>query len=215
MAPDELLIISVKAAKQKDFCIVSFDDGSFIKLHIDLIAKSRLKKGIALKAGEISALIGRQRIADAKLKAFKYAAGKNKTEFMIAHNLRQKGFTKDETEAALNYLKEYNVMDDMEFCKSFIRIHTERKASGKMKIMSELMRKGVARDIAQKAIEIYFPEENQLDMALKTANKKMRLLSGKPAEKRKTSLINSLRNAGFPESIIRQAVEQVYGEMND
>lgn len=209
MPSDELMVLSVRLARDKDNCIVLFEDNTTIKLHIDLVIGNSIKKGISLKPDEVSSLLGKQRIAYAKLKAFKYAAGKNKTEFMISQNLRQKGFDKNEISAALDYLREYKVTDEMEFCRKYIQLCIERKSSGKIKIRSELLRKGVDSKTVDTALEKYFPDDNLLQLAMKAAEKKLRLIAGKPEDKKKLSLINSLRNAGFQESIIRKVIEQI------
>lgn len=209
MASEGLMVLSVSQAREKNYCIISFDDESTIKLHIDIVSLNKIKKGRNIYKSELEQLLAKQRLTEAKLKAYQYAAGKNKTEFMIVRNLQQKGFSKEETNAAIEYLREYNITDDFEFCRKFIEICITKKASGKIKIAGELMKRGVSKNIIENALNTYFPEEGVYELAMKAAEKKLRLLANKPIEKQKSSLANSLRNSGFPNSVIRQVIQSM------
>jgi SOS response regulatory protein OraA/RecX len=78
-----------------------------------------------------------------------------------------------------------------------------------MKIMNELMKRGIDKDIITEAVKKYFPDENLYDIAMKAAQKKLRLLKNKPSDKAKVSLVNSLKLQGFPNNIIWEVIKNL------
>lgn len=209
MFSGNLKILSVRQSRDRDYCWIAFDNDTSIRLHIDIVVSNSLTKGKILSPDEIEKITKQQRISEVRIKAYKYAAGKDKTEFMIARNLTQKGYQDDEIEIALEYLREYVLINDKEFCKKYIQSSLKRKPSGKIKLMNELLKRGVKKSEIEDALNKYFPEENLYDMALQAAQKRLRLLKNKPADKAKASLINSLKLQGFPNSIIWEVIKDL------
>lgn len=209
MFPGNLKILSVRQSRDNDYCWIAFDNDTSIRLHIDIVVSNSLAKGKIVSPNEYEKITKQQRISEVRIKAYKYAAGKDKTEFMITRNLRLKGYQDDEIEIAIKYLREYELINDSEFCKKYIQLSLKRKPSGKLKLLNELLKRGVKRVIIDDAIEKYFPQENVYDMAMVLAQKKMRLLKNKPADKAKASLINSLKLQGFPNNIIWEVIKNL------
>lgn len=74
------------------------------------------------------------------------------TRKMLVDKLRAKGFTEDETDAAAEKLEEAGALDDA----LYARLYVENEAAaghGRIRVMRELMRRGVAREEAETALE--------------------------------------------------------------
>jgi regulatory protein len=210
MLQENVTILSVRQSPgDLDHCWVTFNNETTLRLHIDIVVSNSLTKGKILSTDEFEKITKQQRISDVRIKAYKYASGKDKTEFMIARNLKQKGFQDDEIEIALEYLREYELINDKEFCKKYIQSSLKRKPSGRLKLMNELLKRGVKKYVIEDSLNSYFPEENLYDMALQAAQKKLRLLINKPSDKAKASLINSLKQQGFPNNIIWEVIKNL------
>ncbi|OGU16634.1 MAG: hypothetical protein A2X61_01095 [Ignavibacteria bacterium GWB2_35_12] len=206
---DELRIISVKSKKNGQSCIICLNDGELFECSYDLVLKYKLGSGSNIPPDLLQELKKEQRIYVAKQSAYNYVSYKPRTEKQIRQKLRDKMFEKDEADLALEFLMKFDLVDDAKYAKQFITDYLKRKSSGKSKLMSELIIKGIDKSIAQQALEEYYPHTETLELALKATKKKLRLIRHKPKEKQKESLIRFLQSAGFDWDIIRKVLKEI------
>ncbi len=206
---DELKIISVKSKKNGQSCVVCLNDGEIFECSYDLILKYKLGNGSIMVPDLLIELKKEQRIFDAKQSAYNYVSYKPRTEKQIRQKLRDKGYEIDESGIAIEFLIKFGLVDDAKFAKQFIADFLKRKSSGKSKIMSELISKGIDKSVAQEALEEYYPHTETFEIALKATNKKLSLIRHKPKEKQKEYLIRYLQSSGFDWEIIRKVLKNI------
>lgn len=202
-------IQSLTQKKYSNKCYLVTDDGEVTEISLDLVMKYSLKKGIEISDDLLKDIYKQQRIFDIKQAALSYASFKPRTTRQVIEKLKQKGFDKEETGIALKFLSDFDLLDDEKFARLFVNDYLKKKSVGKQKIFFELLKKGIDKSIASEAIERNFPEENKFEIALKAAEKKLRMLSGKPADKIKNSLYGFLLRQGFENAVIKQVLSDL------
>lgn len=205
-----LIIKSVSLHKNKRVCIVNLSSDETISLSPDLIVRHGLSKGRAIDDDELTIILREQRIIEIKSAAYNFASYKPRTESQVRQKLKEKGFEIEESDTAINFLYEFDLLDDERFCRQFIQNYLIKKAAGKQKIYFELLKKGIDKSMAANAIEEFFPEDDSYHLALKAAEKKMRMLERKPPEKRKTLMAAYLQRQGFDYTLIRKLVNELF-----
>lgn len=204
-------VISISLLKNKRQCKVGLDNGEQLNVSTDLALKYTLSKGRILDESTIEIINSEQRLISAKSSAYNYASYKPRTIRQVNERLKQKGFENSEITSAIEFLKQFDLLDDIKYCKSFIENTLLRKPIGKSKLFMELLKRGIDKDLATESIHQYFPENESMDLAKKSADKKMRMLRTKPIEKQKSSLIAHLQRHGFSYEIIKQVVAEYIG----
>ncbi len=205
-----LLIKEVKYNRRKQKCQLILNDNSLLYLSTDIINKYYLTPGKNLNDKMLSDISKEQRIYDLKQAALNYSSYKLRTEWLVIEKLKSKGFEDDEIKLAIQFLKEFNLLDDRGYARSFIKDYLLKKPAGKRRIFDELKKRGIASDIAQEALDETFPESNKYELALKSAEKKIRLISNKNKDKQKQLIINHLKRLGFEWNTIKSTLNKLF-----
>lgn len=83
--------------------------------------------------------------------ALKYLAHRDHTTFEMAKHLTEKEFTPDEIQAVVLSLLELKYLDDYGYCRKYIP-YSANKGKGESRIKTELVQKGVAPVIIDRAM---------------------------------------------------------------
>lgn len=98
---------------------------------------------------------------EARKKAMRLLEHMNRTEKGLSDKLSQAGFSSEETEDAIAYVKKFGYVNDQRYAETYLmgRIHQKSR----QKLMQELQQKGISREIISKAwdtvIELEEPDE--------------------------------------------------------
>ena len=122
----------------------------------------------------------------------------------LARKLRERGFDKSAIEYALNKLTQYGLIDDEKFAKLFAQELADKKHFGKKRIMLELSKRGVDRQIAQTAVDSLDndPVESIIILVQRKYYKKL------DTEKGAKSVVAALLRMGFSYADIKKALKQ-------
>lgn len=202
----------LKKRKYTNKFLVIFDDESQIDCSQDLIFEHSLKIGIAVDDDLYDEIIKKQRGFDLKEVALNYASYKPRTVKQIRDKLKSKQFSEDDILIAIDFLNEFNYLDDLKFSREFIEQTLRKKPAGKVKLKNDLYQKGVEKEVIDQALTEFYPEDESFDLALQAADKKMRMLKTKPEVKQKRSLISFLQGRGFKWDVIKKVLEEYFEE---
>lgn len=208
-------VVRVKYDKNPAWCMIYIDNGEFFRVSTDLVLKYALAAGAELTLQSLTQLQKDQRAIDAKQTAYNYAAYKPRTARQLKDKLRLAGYSPDEISDALEFLNNFALVDDTKYAGSFVRDYLIRKQVSKEKLRSELFKKGISSAIANNAIEENYPNENEYNFALKSAQKKMKLIERKPKNVQKAAMAAELRKQGFNPDTIRYVIEDIFSGTDD
>jgi len=126
----------------------------------------------------------------------------------LRNGLRRKGEPADQIEAAISRLLELRLLDDAAFARQFARMKILGPGASRVRIALELRRKGVARELADRAVEELREEEGVDATATihRGAEKKWKSLSKLDDFTRRRRLFAFLARRGFNPDEIRLAM---------
>jgi regulatory protein len=137
-------------------------------------------------------------IFSAEHDAMNYLARAEQCRAQLTLKLLKKNHTKKEIELALNYLEKKVYLSDKRYAGAWLRNRQITKAEGRVKLESELVKKGIDRCIIKEALDEYFEFTSEEELFVKALEKFQRL--GKKDEK----LQQSLLKAGFSWKLIKE-----------
>lgn len=203
-----------KIIQNKGFnnCLVVFQDESYMKINLDLIFKYGLNKDKAVEIEQLKLIENEQNIIDAKQTAYNYAAYKPRTENQVITKLHEKNFPDEVIERSVQFLKQFNLIDDEKFAATFINSVLVRKNTGINKAKIELMKRGIKRNDADYFIEKYYPKNLTNELAMKAAEKKVKIYEKYPIVKRKQMMMGHLMRSGFSIDDAKSVIIKLYHE---
>lgn len=122
------------------------------------------------------------------------------TEAQLYAKLERKGFADQEMRAAVERCKDDGYVDDRLFAQLYVE--QKRKAVGDARLVGELVRKGIDRDLAAAAVQrVSVGQRERLALALAS-------LLGAKTEVSYPSAARALERLGFPASLIYGALRE-------
>ncbi len=103
----------------------------------------------------------------------------DRSRAQLSEALERRGIGPEVADEILERFEEIGLIDDAHFAEVLTRTRFAEKGASRRAILSELQRKGVARDLAERALEQIDPED-ELEAAVTLAMKKLRSTSGNP-----------------------------------
>lgn len=150
-----------------------------------------------------------------KNKAFnmslKYLGYKMRTEKEVRDYLLRKKFSEEDILDTINKLIEYKYINDYEYTEFYIRDKYNFFNQGRYKIINDLIRKGIPKNIVFEKVENFFDEEKEIEKIKKLYYKK------NPSNKELTdkdlhSICNFILRKGFPGRLVSKVVFQLSNE---
>ncbi len=204
----ELKIVGISKAKKRGSCFVNFANGDWILINTDLILKFNLQNGKVILKEIVKQIESEQNLIEAKQRALSYATYKPRTVKQVKEKLKELKFESELIDICINFLFEFNYLDDEKFAFTFAKDYKNLKPASAEKIKQELIKRGIGKILAEKAVENLFSDDEMLSQIEKACDKKLRMLQNKPKEQIKTKLISYLQRQGFEWSLIKQAIEK-------
>lgn len=125
-----------------------------------------------------------------ELKAVGYLARAEQSRFGLTRKLIEKKYDKKYVEAALTYLEGRGYLSDLRYATAWLNTRKINHYEGRSRLAAELAARGIARDIANKALDEFFSENDEDEICRKAFEK---LSKNKSDEK----LTAALMRAGF------------------
>lgn len=135
---------------------------------------------------------------------------RKRSAFEITRRLQQKNFRGDTISQVVKELFEYGYLNDEEFAEAYLNDRINFNPRGSFLIKKELKEKGVEEKIINEKINKLLPEEKEIKMAKKAAEKKIEYLE-KDLEKNKIyqKIGAYLQSRGYSFCIIREVLEDI------
>lgn len=137
--------------------------------------------------------------------AMRYLGNRDRTAFEIRRHLTSKGFEEEEIKTCLDYLNEYKLINDEDYCEKYIR-YAMGKGRGPLRIRKELQDRGVSEEYIQIGLEEFFSGEDELKAALCFVEKQLSKGMSVESEKEVARIGRQLSSRGYNVGIIHKVL---------
>ena len=189
---------------------VEVNGRSFAALSVDALERMRISVGSDI-GDRVDAVLAEAAALAVYDRALNMLAFRARSASELARVLVRKGADRVHVEQAIARLVEQGFIDDAAFARAFSRAKVVGASHSRRRVQHDLLRKGVSRDVAARAIDATFEEEgvDKNALVLSAAQKKLRTLAGLDVEVRRRRLYAFLARRGFDAEDIRAAMHTV------
>ncbi len=182
-----------------------FIDGKFaFGVDEEVVSKLGLEKGAGLTEQKIKEILIRKNENEAKEIALRFLSFRRRTEKEIKDKLKKKGFDEKAIKSTIDRLKEYDLINDLEFAAAWVKERLAYKPRGKKLLKQELWKKGIKKDIIEQVTEEFCQDEDKSAIELlEKIKRRYKNLEPKVAKRRMLSL---LLRRGFSYEIAKNAL---------
>ena len=148
-----------------------------------------------------------QQYPDALNRAVRLLAVRARSCTEIEKRLTDACYMEDTVEMVLTKLQKENLLDDEAFARQWVRDRTLRQM-GRVRILQELRMKGVAEDIAERALEEIDPQQQE-ESTVRLAAKLWKRYQNIPEAEARRKTIMAMQRRGYGYGEARDAVEAI------
>jgi len=123
--------------------------------------------------------------------------------------LKRRGFSAEEIDATIEQAEDAGLLDDRLFAKLWINDRLLHRPASRRAIASQLLEKGVAREVIEPLLDEAYPPEREREVALRLASERYERLGGLDAAHRARRTVDHLARRGFRRSIAIQLVRRL------
>ena len=192
----------------KDRVNIYLDGEYALAINAELIYKENLKVKDDVDISKLQEIAEKESYIRCKESAIKIIERSYKTEKEIRDKLKQKGYEEKQINNSIDFLKEYNFINDNTYAKAFIKDKLSSKGSQKIKY--DLMKKGIAKDIIEENL-IKVDKNEEKEVALNVGRKKYESIRRKESDNYKLSgkLYRFLISRGYAYDIVKDVVKKI------
>jgi regulatory protein len=208
------LITKIEPQKRNPKRRSVFIDGKFaFGVDEEVVYHLGLKKGENLTEKRVAQIREGKSENEAKEAALRLLSFRRRTEKEIKDKLRQKGFDAKIIAHTVEKLKSYDLINDLEFATAWVKERLALKPRGKRLLRQELWKKGIQKDIIDKATEeLCRDEEKAAVELLKKAGRRYKNSEPAIARRRMYSL---LTRRGFSYETAKNALAHLASSSYD
>ena len=159
----------------------------------------RIDVGVEFDETDTDSLLDAGLTCAVELKAVGYLARAEQSRFGLTRKLIEKKYDKKYVEAALTYLEGRGYLSDLRYATAWLNTRKINHYEGRSRLSAELTARGIARDVANKALDEFFTENDEDELCRKAYEK---LSKSKADEK----LIAALLRSGFSMKQIKSII---------
>ncbi|MFA6620942.1 MAG: regulatory protein RecX [Candidatus Caldatribacteriota bacterium] len=192
--------------------LVYIDNNFFIETDDIIVSEMDLFEGKIVSENIYSSILQKTLLKKAKNDAIRFLSYRARSEWEIVNKLKNKNYPQPVIINVINWLKENDFINDINFSHMWIKNKLENNPIGRFKIKSELKNKGIDNNIIEKTIAKFLPnDDDELKLAYQLIKKKNDSLKLKNIELEHKKIINLLKSRGFSYNVI----SRIYNEYNN
>lgn len=205
-------ITNIEVQKRNEERVNIYIDEEFaFACYKEVIYKEGLKKDMLVEVEKLEKIISEEEFLRCKNSALRVVEKTYKTEKEMKDKLLQKGYEGIIIEKTIDFLKEYNFLNDEKY--SLMYAKDRSKTQGKNKIKYSLMQKGVDKDTIESTLELVNGDV-EIEAAYNLAAKKYRILSSRESDKYKLNqkITRFLLGKGYDYGLIKDVMKRLTTE---
>lgn len=165
-----MIITKIEPQKQGERVNIYLNGIFAFGLMAEVQYKYGLTEGMSIDENYIRKVLMDEEQSKSNNCALHFLSYRQRTEKEIVDKLKEKGFEDKVIDNTLIYLKNYGLIDDMEFAKSFMKDKINLNKQGPKRIKYELYKKGISQEIIN---EVLTEDDNEYNRALELAKRKL------------------------------------------
>lgn len=179
----------------------------------ELYFRHNLREGCEIDRDQFLDLLGQDQKIKAREVALSQLDLRMRSEGEIEKKLAEKGFGEEVAQETLGFLREYDLVDDEAFAKSYAASRLRNR--GHFAIKEELKNKGIAGDLVQDILADF--DEDLSEAAQAAALKKVRNLKGRglSEDKIREKTYRFLLSRGYEYHRVKEAYEAARQEVEE
>lgn len=199
--------------RNKDRVNVYIDNDYAFSAYTELIYKENLKVNTEVDEEKILRIAEKENLSKCKETALRIIERSYKTEKEMIQRLTEKGFDSDSISSVIDFLKEYNFINDENYAKMYIK--DKLSSQGMQKIKYSLLRKGVSPEIIDDLISD-MDDNKEMETASELAKKKYNSLTRTEKDRYKlwNKLLRYLVGRGYDYSMAKDVVKEVIDKID-
>ena len=203
------IITKIEIQKKNKERVNLFLDGEYaFSLSAELVYKEGLNKNEEIDSEKLKILAEHESLIRCKNSALRIIEKSYKTEKEVRDKLILKGYEENSINKSIEFLKEYNFINDNNYTKAFIS--DKLKSQGSQKIKYTLIQKGISKDKIEEELS-NLNKENEKNIALNLAKKKLDIIKKKENDNFKISgkLYRYLISKGYGYDVTSEVVKEI------
>lgn len=192
---------------------IFIDDTFALGISLRTLEHSGLYKGKVLDEDDWQQLLKTEQMDKAYNAALYFLAARPRSTREIRDRLRQKEYPEDHIHAALERLKQLDLVNDETFARFWVENRQTCRPRGSRALQSELQQKGIDREIIGVVLEAMTNSDDERDGAVSVGRAALRRYQNEPnkfAFSRKMSAYLQRRGFGF--DAIKPAIDTLWQE---
>lgn len=202
-------ITKIEIQKRNKERVNLFLDGEYaFSLSLELMYKEGLKVNQEVDINILKALAKKESYIRCKESALRIIERNYKTEKEVRDKLKLKGYEEDDIDSSIEFLKNYNFLNDYNYTKAFIK--DKINIQGSQKIKYNLIKKGISKEIVQEQLSSIDKDDEKIT-ALNLAKKKLNIIKKSENDEYKISgkLYRFLISKGYGYDVVKEVVKEV------
>ena len=188
-----MIIKSISETSYSGMFKVAPEEGSAFYVRAEYLPEGLFEKidaGADFDENETDCLLDAGLTCAVELKAVSYLARAEQSRFGLTRKLIEKKYDKKYVEAAVTYLEGRGYLSDLRYATAWLNTRKTNHYEGRSRLSAELATRGIARDVANKALDNFFAENDEDEICRKAYEKLSKSKSG-------DKLTDALMRAGF------------------
>lgn len=204
-----------KVEKEKKLYIVYFDNDETLTVNEEVLVANRLIKGISIEKDKFLKLKDMQSYSLAYNKALNQLSYKMRTQKEMYDYLNDQEFDSNIINKVINKLIDTKYINDFKYSVHFVNTQKQVNKKGPNFIRNELVKKGVDKELINKALNSYSINEQRVNL-ISLIEKSIKLNKSKSINKLKESIMLNMRNKGYDYNMIIDYVNTIdFGNNED
>lgn len=181
-------------------------DGEFaLGLTEDVVYQYGLKENKEIDESFLESVLKKEEQMKANDYALNLLGFSARSEHQIRQKMKDKGFEPESIEGTVQFLRNYNYLNDEEYARSFVKDRQAFKKAGKRLLQQELRQKGVHPTTIESVLAEAVSTEDELTRAQALVQQKIKVPN--PDKKEIQRVTNFLARKGYSWDIISRALK--------
>jgi regulatory protein len=206
---DPIKIIKMKPGTGRYYVTLS-NRSEPISVSEMLVFQHRLKEGIVITEPQLAQLEAEADLDECDRVAARLLTMREQSIGELRSKLNRRGFKPDSVKATVKKYIDNGLLDDAHYAQNVARGLLARNPSGKPYLVAYLQHRLVAREIAEQTAEMLLADEDDVELAVKSLERRWSTLSQFDLERARSKAYTYLSRRGISYSAAKAAFDRLW-----